>query len=59
MGTKARPKGSGPSVSVQIRLKPDERDRWKVAAADRGLSVADLVRELMAPLVDHATSLTD
>jgi len=35
-------------VGVLVRVTPDERERWKQAAAREGLSVTQLVRRTVA-----------
>ena len=41
------------SVNVLIRISPGERERWKSAAGELGLSMSELVRETVSGRVSE------
>lgn len=42
------------TVGVLVRVTPQERELWKQAAAQEGLSLSEMVRRTMAAQVDES-----
>ena len=48
-----------PTPQITLRVPREERDRWKLAAEQRGTNVSEVLRELMAQWADDVLGVDE